>query len=79
MEPFQTLEDDILPVSTSMPQQGRDAYTQASGLNPTDIDVFDTQERRYTQQVTAQGYDTMTGLGTPNGAAFLAGVRQEAR
>jgi subtilase family serine protease len=70
---------DILPVTASLPEQDRDAYIQGSGLNPTDVDVFDTQARRYTQQVTAKGYDTMTGLGTPNGAAFLAGLRQEAR
>jgi subtilase family serine protease len=70
---------DILPVTTSTPQQDRDAYLPGSGpLNPTDIDVFDFQERGYTQQVTAKGYDTMTGLGTPNGAAFLAGLRREA-
>jgi subtilase family serine protease len=71
---------DILPVTTSMPQQDRDAYIPANGpLTSTGVDVFDSQEHAYTQQVTAKGYDTVTGVGTPNGAAFIAGLRQAAR
>ncbi|MDH6222991.1 hypothetical protein M2283_010343, partial [Streptomyces pseudovenezuelae] len=31
-------------------------------------------KRPDTQQVTAKGYDTMTGIGTPNGAAFIAAL-----
>jgi subtilase family serine protease len=31
--------------------------------------------RRGTDQVTAPGYDTMTGLGTPNGRAFITALR----
>jgi hypothetical protein len=31
----------------------------------TAVDVFDSQERAYTQQLTAKGYDTMTGVGAP--------------
>jgi len=68
---------DILPVSTSLPPQDRDAYH--GPLTSASVDVFDSQERAYTQQVTAKGYDTMTGIGTPNGAAFIAGLRQAAR
>jgi subtilase family serine protease len=69
---------DILPVTASMPQQDRDAWEAASeGLGPA-LDVFDSQERAYTQQVTAKGYDTMTGVGTPNGAAFITGLRRAA-
>jgi hypothetical protein len=64
---------DILPVTASMPQQDRDAWEPASaGASPA-VDVFDSQERAYTQQVTAKGYDTMTGVGTPNGPAFIPG------
>jgi hypothetical protein len=29
----------------------------------------------YTGQVTLSGYDTMTGLGTPNGQAFITALR----
>jgi subtilase family serine protease len=69
---------DILPVTASMPQQDRDAYQPASaGVSPA-LDVFDSQERAFTQQVTAKGYDTMTGVGTPNGAAFITGLRRAA-
>jgi subtilase family serine protease len=69
---------DILPVTASVPQQDRDAYEPGSGDVSTALDVFDSQEHAYTQQVTARGYDTMTGIGTPNGAAFIAGLRRAA-
>ena len=69
---------DVLPVTASMPQPDRDAWEPASaGVSPA-VDVFDSQERAYTQQVTAKGYDTMTGVGTPNGAAFITGLRHAA-
>jgi hypothetical protein len=29
----------------------------------------------YTGQVTLSGYDTMTGLGTPNGQDFITALR----
>jgi subtilase family serine protease len=69
---------DILPVTASMPQQDGDAWEAGTGGASTGIDVFDSQERAYTQQVTAKGYDTMTGVGTPNGAAFITGLRRAA-
>jgi subtilase family serine protease len=69
---------DILPVTASMPQQDQDAWEPPSaGVSPA-VDVFDSQERAWTQQVTAKGYDTMTGVGTPNGAAFITGLRRAA-
>jgi subtilase family serine protease len=64
---------DALPVTASTPQQDRDAYVTGDGS--VGVDVFDSQEHSYTGQVTARGYDTMTGVGTPNGAAFIAGLR----
>jgi hypothetical protein len=63
---------DILSVTTAMPQQDRAAYTPASGTTSAGLDVFDSRERAYTDQVTAKGYDTMTGIGTPNGGAMPA-------
>lgn len=70
---------DILPVTPALPQRNRAAYLPASGpLESAGIDVLDSQEPAYTEQVTARGYDTMTGLGTPNGTAFLAGLRRAA-
>jgi subtilase family serine protease len=41
--------------------------------------TFDDQDphmSRYTGQVTLPGYDNMTGLGTPNGPAFIQHLRQ---
>lgn len=64
---------DVLPPTASTPQQNRDAYS------PSGVDVFDSQERAYTSQVTAKGYDTMTGLGVPNGQAFISGLRRLAK
>jgi subtilase family serine protease len=69
---------DALPDGTSMPQQDRDAYTPGSGSQPGALDVFDSQGPAYTDQVTAKGYDTMTGLGTPNGVAFITALRKAA-
>jgi hypothetical protein len=60
------------------PQQDRDAYEPTGGGTGPAIDVFDSQEHAHTQPVTAKGYDTMTGIGTPNGAAFISGLRRAA-
>ncbi|MEU9476141.1 hypothetical protein [Streptomyces sp. NPDC048191] len=71
---------DVLPVGSSMPQQDRAAHLPAGGAQDgTGIDVFDSQEHAQTQQVTAKGHDTMTGVGSPNGAAFVTGLRHAAR
>jgi subtilase family serine protease len=72
---------DILPVSSSDPQVDRAVYTPGE----TDVNnkfapgflvaVTDAQDPSGTHQVTAPGYDTMSGLGTPNGRAFINGLR----
>jgi subtilase family serine protease len=72
---------DILPVSPSDPQVDRGFYTPGE----TDIHnkfalgflvgINDVQDESGTRQVTAPGYDTMTGLGTPNGPAFIKALR----
>jgi subtilase family serine protease len=68
---------DALPISTSTPQQNRAAYIAPDDTSTSaNVDVFDAQKRPDTQQVTAKGYDTMTGIGTPNGAAFIAALRR---
>jgi subtilase family serine protease len=72
---------DILPVSSSDPQVDRAFYSPgdthinnkfAPGFL---VGVNDAQDASGTGQVTAPGYDTMTGLGTPNGSAFIQGLR----
>jgi len=70
---------DILPVSASAPQQDRAAYTPATDAASPDVDVFGAQESGPGHQVLAKGYDTVTGLGTPNGAAFISGLRKAKR
>jgi subtilase family serine protease len=43
------------------------------------LTMFDDQSwsmAGYTGQVTAPGYDTMTGIGTPNGQAFIKALRK---
>ncbi len=69
---------DVLPVTAAVPQQDRGAWEAASGGASPAVDVFDSQERAFTQQLTARGYDTMTGVGTPNGAAFITALRRTA-
>jgi subtilase family serine protease len=72
---------DILPVDPTTPQVDRAAYQPGSFrigdkfATGTEVRVIDAQDRPGTTQVTAPGYDTMTGLGTPNGAAFIKGLR----
>jgi subtilase family serine protease len=39
------------------------------------LDINDAQNRHGSHQVAARGYDTMTGLGTPNGRAFIEALR----
>jgi subtilase family serine protease len=70
---------DVLPVNPSAPQQNRAAYTPADDTFSPSIDIFGSQNRAYTDQVLAKGYDTMTGIGTPNGPAFITGLRRSGR
>ncbi|WP_329956411.1 protease pro-enzyme activation domain-containing protein [Catenulispora pinistramenti] len=69
---------DVLPPAAATAQQDRDSYTPASdGLSPS-VDVFGVTAPGAGQQVIAKGYDTLTGVGTPNGGAFIAGLRKAA-
>jgi subtilase family serine protease len=76
---------DILPVGAATPQVDRADYQPGSFrlgdkfATGFQVGVIDAQDRPGTRQVTAPGYDTMTGLGTPNGSAFLAGLRAGAK
>lgn len=70
---------DTLPVAASTPQPYRDAFIPAASNSPAAISVIDSQLPAYTDQVTAKGYDTMTGLGTPDGTAFITALRRAAR
>jgi subtilase family serine protease len=74
---------DIRPERAAQPQIDRAAYSTRSPLSSAGgndkvapyLFVFDDQDRHDTDQVTATGYDTMTGLGSPNGTAFIIALR----
>jgi subtilase family serine protease len=69
---------DALPV-TSEPIRDRAVACDSSACGGLGLDRFDVQATGmagYTGQVTQKGYDTMTGLGTPNGQSFIAALRR---
>jgi subtilase family serine protease len=72
---------DVLPVSPSDPQVDRAFYQPGlvglgHKLEPGFVvSVNDAQTPGGGHQVTARGYDTMTGLGSPNGSAFINALR----
>ena len=47
-----------------------------SAASRTLLVTFDDQSPTITSQVTLPGYDNMTGVGTPNGPAFIRHLRQ---
>ena len=73
---------DTLPVTSATPAAYRAVwcatdvcdYASAGGAIAT-IDAENTSMLAYTGQVTRKGYDTMTGLGTPNGQTFIKALR----
>ncbi|MGZ0151783.1 S53 family peptidase [Kribbella sp. WER1] len=66
---------DVLPLPKSTPQQNRAAFIPATSADSASLDVFDSHNRKESDQITAKGYDTVTGLGTPNGLPFTLGLR----
>jgi subtilase family serine protease len=72
---------DTMPLNPSDPQIDRSFFTRAVNyINHKfafgyRVGVNDAQNVSGTHQVTAPGYDTMTGLGTPNGSAFINRLR----
>ncbi|HEY4458234.1 MAG TPA: protease pro-enzyme activation domain-containing protein [Pseudonocardiaceae bacterium] len=64
---------DVLPFTASTPVAYRFVYN--SSASPAYVGVLDDQNPADTKQVTAKGYDTMTGLGTPNGQKFINELR----
>ncbi|MFD7156144.1 protease pro-enzyme activation domain-containing protein [Kribbella sp. NPDC059898] len=66
---------DVLPLPATTPQQNRAAFIPANGTDSASLDVFDSHDRTETDQVTVKGYDTVTGVGTPNGLPFILGLR----
>jgi subtilase family serine protease len=69
---------DPTPLSKASPTAWRGTYCPADTCGANALTTFDDQSLNmggYTGQVTLPGYDNMTGVGTPNGPNFIAGLR----
>jgi hypothetical protein len=70
---------DTLPLTSRSPALQRAVYCPATVCPLNVLASSDDQNPNmigYTGQVTLPGYDNMTGLGTPNGPAFIQQLRQ---
>jgi subtilase family serine protease len=71
---------DVLPVTGKTPARYRGSWCPAVACNGHQgIVEFDDQDPGlpgYLGQVTLNGYDNLTGVGTPNGPAFGAALRR---
>jgi subtilase family serine protease len=71
--------NDPLPLSYKTPSKYRGVACDADLCGILLLTASDDQSWSmpgYTGQVTAPGYDTMTGVGTPNGQKFIAALRR---
>jgi subtilase family serine protease len=69
---------DILPSTSSTPGEFRGEVCNVAFCGDLSLVTFDDQNPNmsgYTGQVTLKGYDNMTGIGTPNGQAFISALR----
>ncbi|HEY3957882.1 MAG TPA: protease pro-enzyme activation domain-containing protein [Streptosporangiaceae bacterium] len=70
------------PLTSSNPASDRGTYCPKAVCGLTGLTTFDDQNPNmfgYTGQVTLPGYDNMSGLGTPNGPAFIQHLRELAK
>lgn len=70
---------DPLPVtrSTPVPYRGAACTALCDGVTLGQFDDQSSAMPGYTGQVTARGYDTMTGTGVPQGGRFIQALRAE--
>jgi subtilase family serine protease len=70
---------DVLPLTASTPSLYRATSCDVAACGVQGLNVFDVQSADtadgYDGQVTLKGYDTMTGLGTPDGTYFINALR----
>jgi subtilase family serine protease len=69
---------DLLPLTSRTPGLFRAEVCNIAPCPGLSLLTFDDQNHTlfgYTGQVTLKGYDNMTGIGTPNGQAFITGMR----
>ncbi len=70
---------DALPITSKTPAVDRGVACDAAMCGLLAVAAFDDQSYSmtgYTGQVTQKGYDTMTGIGTPNGQNFINALRR---
>ena len=70
--------NDPKPLSAKTAARYRGVACDQATCGVISLTTFDDQSWSmdgYTGQVTAPGYDTMTGIGTPNGQKFLSALR----
>jgi len=73
-----TAFNDARPLPAKADPAYRGVACDAASCGLLLLTMFDDQSPSmagYTGQVTAPGYDTMTGIGTPNGQSFISGLR----
>jgi subtilase family serine protease len=71
--------NDTLPITSKTPARYRGVACDVADCGLLSYFPFDDQSwsmEGYTGQVTAKGYDTMSGIGTPNGQNFVYSLRR---
>ncbi len=69
---------DPTPITSATPARYKGVACDAAMCGVQTLTTFDDQSFSmlgYTGQVTRKGYDTMTGVGTPNGQSFVYDMR----
>jgi subtilase family serine protease len=70
---------DALPMTAKTPAGDKGVYCSPNQCGLAALTTFDDQSATmagYTGQVTLKGYDTMSGIGTPNGQNFIYDLRK---
>jgi subtilase family serine protease len=67
---------DTLPITSHSLLSERAMYCSVTFCGVKALLTTDDQNPAWTTQVTLPGYDNMTGVGTPNGPAFIQHLRQ---
>ncbi len=71
--------NDTLPITSKTPSRYHGVACDVADCGLLSYFPFDDQSwsmEGYTGQVTMKGYDTMTGVGTPNGQNFVYSLRR---
>ena len=67
---------DILPSTPRTPSRFRGVVCNVNFCGIPSLITFDDQNKNITEQITAKGYDNMTGIGTPRGQSFINLLRK---